>query len=81
VLIEWNIHEEAQGSAAMWDVLVRIGGAAGTDLTMEKCPWTRAFAKNAKSDSCMASSLMLHVKPLASIYLENAWFWVAGKFE
>jgi hypothetical protein len=62
----------------MWDVLIRVGGAQGTGLNFDNCPWTRSLAKNAKSDTCMASSLLLHVKPKASIYLENAWLWVAG---
>lgn len=71
--------KKKQGSAAMWDVIIRIGGAAGTDLTIEKCPWIRTLTLNAKSDRCMASSMMFHVKPLASIYMENTWLWVAGK--
>jgi hypothetical protein len=48
----------------------------GTDLTLDKCPWTRTF--EAGPNSCMASSIMLHVKPKASIYMENVWLWVAG---
>jgi glucan 1,3-beta-glucosidase len=28
----------------------------------------------------MASAMMLHVTKSASIYMENMWFWVAGKF-
>jgi hypothetical protein len=73
VLIEWNVHEDNKGSAAMWDVIVRVGGAAGTDLTVENCLWSRRFQRD-----CMSSSMMLHVTPKASIYMENMWFWVAG---
>jgi hypothetical protein len=77
VLMEWNVHEDQQGSAAMWDVIIRVGGAKGTDLTVEKCLWTREFQKN---DHCMAGSMMLHVTSDASIYMENMWFWVAGLY-
>ena len=76
ILIQWNIHQDKQGSAAMWDVIVRVGGAKGTDLTLEQCPWTRILEK--VPDKCTASTLMLHVKSYASIYMENAWFWIAG---
>jgi glucan 1,3-beta-glucosidase len=84
ILMEWNVHQEEQGSAGMWDVIFRVGGAAGTGLTMQECPWTRPFQK-ATSDSstgggdkCMACQLMLHVTSRSSIYMENMWFWVAG---
>ncbi|EGX93627.1 LysM domain protein [Cordyceps militaris CM01] len=32
ILMEWNIAQDKQGSAAMWDVHFRIGGAAGSNL-------------------------------------------------
>jgi hypothetical protein len=76
VLMEWNVHEGQQGSAAMWDNVFRVGGAKGTDLLLDKCVWTRRFEQN---DYCMASSLMLHVTSKSSIYMENMWLWVAGK--
>jgi hypothetical protein len=43
VLMDWNVHEEEenQASAAMWDVIFRVGGAAGSELTLKECPWTQ----------------------------------------
>jgi hypothetical protein len=76
VLMEWNVHEDQQGSAAMWDVIFRVGGAKGTDLTTRECHWTRRFESD---DNCMACSLMLHLTTKSSIYMENMWFWVAGE--
>jgi hypothetical protein len=35
--IQWNIHEKSKGSAAMWNVIVRVGGAAGTELSSATC--------------------------------------------
>lgn len=37
VMIQWNVAQSKQGSAGMWDVHVRIGGFAGTDLQSDKC--------------------------------------------
>jgi hypothetical protein len=37
ILMEWNIHESYKGSAAMWDVIFRVGGAIGTNLTESTC--------------------------------------------
>jgi hypothetical protein len=86
ILMEWNVHEDQQGSAAIWDVIFRVGGAVGTDLTMKECHWTRKFTPPARgksvkpADACMAATLMLHVTEKSSIYMENSWLWVAGNF-
>jgi hypothetical protein len=38
ILLEWNVHESSQGSAAMWDSHFRVGGAAGSNLQLNDCP-------------------------------------------
>jgi glucan 1,3-beta-glucosidase len=78
VIIEWNVREsdKQRGSAAMWDSVVRLGGAAGTELTSKECPHTDISPAGVAK--CKAALLMLHVKPQSSIYLENSWFWAAG---
>ncbi|EJT82205.1 hypothetical protein GGTG_02179 [Gaeumannomyces tritici R3-111a-1] len=79
VLIEWNVREEKQGSAAMWDVHVRIGGSAGTELDYDKCkkaPNDPAQTKKTETE-CLGAFLMLHVTEQASAYIENCWYWVA----
>ncbi|KAH7173068.1 pectate lyase superfamily protein-domain-containing protein [Fusarium sp. MPI-SDFR-AT-0072] len=38
VIMEWNVHESGQGSAGLWDTHFRVGGAAGTDLTVKDYP-------------------------------------------
>jgi glucan 1,3-beta-glucosidase len=76
VMIEWNLKESSQGSAGMWDVHVRIGGSAGTELQSDTCsknPKTTAPANPA----CEGAFMMLHVTKQATIYLENNWFWVS----
>ncbi|ORY59600.1 uncharacterized protein BCR38DRAFT_311666, partial [Pseudomassariella vexata] len=37
VLTQWKIAQLSQGSAAMWDAHLRVGGAAGTDLPVDDC--------------------------------------------
>ncbi|KAL2361748.1 hypothetical protein RJZ56_005363 [Blastomyces dermatitidis] len=71
IVLEWNVHEDSQGSAAMWDSHVRVGGALGTDLDIETCP------KFEFSDACICASLLFHVTPQASGYFENVWIWLA----
>ena len=75
-MVQWNVAEASQGSSGMWDVHMRIGGTAGTQLQSDKCsknPTVTAAANNA----CEGAFLLLHVTSQATIYLENNWFWVA----
>lgn len=76
VLVEWNLAETSQGASGMWDVHMRVGGSAGTNLQSNTC------AKNpdvtaAANVNCEGAFLLLHVNKGATIYLENNWFWVA----
>ncbi|ODH53683.1 hypothetical protein GX48_00101 [Paracoccidioides brasiliensis] len=71
IVLEWNVYESSQGSAAMWDSHVRIGGATGSDLDFKTCP------KFGYEDSCICASLLFHVTPQASGYFENVWIWLA----
>ena len=76
IMVEWNVAETSQGSSGMWDVHMRIGGSAGTELQSNTCaknPTVTAAANNA----CEGAFLLLHVTAQATIYLENNWFWVA----
>ncbi|KAI1006484.1 Glucan 1,3-beta-glucosidase [Podosphaera aphanis] len=75
VLVEWNVAQESQGSAGMWDVHMRVGGTAGTKLQSDVC--TKDPAGSNMNPACEGAFLLLHVTSQASIYLENNWFWVA----
>ncbi len=73
IILEWNIHQSSQGSAAMWDTHIRVGGALGSDLQSSNCPkLTGKVNKN-----CIAASMLVHITAQASAYFENTWFWVA----
>ncbi|KDN67309.1 putative 1,3-beta glucanase [Colletotrichum sublineola] len=71
IVLEWNVHESSQGSAAMWDSHVRVGGATGSSLDIDECP---RFGYN---DNCICASLLFHVTPQSSGYFENVWIWLA----
>ncbi|CAI7632733.1 unnamed protein product [Penicillium viridicatum] len=76
ILMEWNLAGSSQGSAGMWDVHFRIGGAAGTELQSDTCPKTPKEKTTPKKE-CMAAFMLLHVTQKGSVYLENTWFWTA----
>ncbi|RYP21256.1 hypothetical protein DL767_009308 [Monosporascus sp. MG133] len=73
VVIEWNVAESSLGGAGMWDTHVRIGGAAGSDLSVENCPTKTGIINH----RCKAASLLMHLKPKSTAYLENVWLWTA----
>jgi len=71
ILMEWNIAQSSQGSAAMWDSHFRVGGAQGSSLQVAEC-------QDALPDSgCNAASMLLHITTNSSGYFENVWAWVA----
>ncbi|QRV88543.1 exo-beta-1,3-glucanase [Ceratobasidium sp. AG-Ba] len=75
IVVEWNVADAAgqQGTVGMWDVHIRLGGFAGTDLDVSSC-----LAQSAHStDACTAAFLGLHITKSATAYMENAWIWTA----
>ncbi|CAK7223423.1 hypothetical protein SBRCBS47491_005203 [Sporothrix bragantina] len=74
VLMEWNVAAQETGSAALWDVHARVGGATGTGLTPTECPPQTSGVDDAK---CQAASMLLHITSEASGYFDNMWLWVA----
>lgn len=76
ILMQWNLAEEEQGSAAMWDTHFRIGGSAGTGLQSDTCAKTPKKTTEANPE-CIGAFLLFHLTEKASAYLENAWFWTA----
>lgn len=76
ILVEWNLAESSQGASGMWDVHMRIGGSAGTELQSDHCAKSPNVTTTADT-KCFGAFLLLHVTEKATIYLENNWFWVA----
>ncbi|KAI1327924.1 pectate lyase superfamily protein-domain-containing protein [Xylariaceae sp. FL0255] len=73
ILVEWDIAESSQGSAGMWDSHFRVGGAVGSQLQFDQCPWTESSV----NADCIAATLLFHITSSASAYLENVWVWTA----
>lgn len=64
----------------MWDVHVRIGGFAGSNLQLAECPKTpnTTITRDTLNRNCVAAFLSWHITPGASgLYQENNWVWVA----
>ncbi|KAF2400433.1 pectin lyase-like protein [Trichodelitschia bisporula] len=77
IMMEWNLAEDGQGTAGMWDVRWRIGGTAGTQLQSNTCAKTPAIRVNTPDPNCIGTFLLLHVTETASLYMENNWGWVS----
>ncbi|KAA8569809.1 hypothetical protein EYC84_002152 [Monilinia fructicola] len=76
ILIQWNMASRASSPSGLWDVHTRIGGFAGSDLQVDKCPTTPNSTDIVLE--CRAAFMSIHISKHASgIYLENNWFWVA----
>lgn len=60
------------GTAGMWDCHFRVGGAYGTNLTLDECP----AEIGAVNTDCMAASMLMHLTSESSGYFENVWGWV-----
>ncbi|KAL2759071.1 glycoside hydrolase family 55 protein [Sodiomyces alcalophilus JCM 7366] len=73
VLLEWNAKESSKGSVGMWDSHFRVGGAIGSNLQKEDCPKNTGTV----NPECKAASMLMHLKPESTAYLENVWAWVA----
>lgn len=86
ILIQYNLNTPISGSSSgcgpsgMWDVHVRIGGFAGSDLELKDCPKTPekiATLKNIDQD-CVSGFLSWHItRDAGGLYQENNWVWVA----
>jgi glucan 1,3-beta-glucosidase len=79
ILIEWNLASKGEPSG-MWDVHVRVGGFAGSELQVAECPTTPHIPTPpaAIDDRCIASYMSMHItKTAANLYLESVWLWVA----
>lgn len=72
IVMEWNVHERAQGSVAMFDAHIRIGGFCGSEQELAQCPKQASL-----TDLPRAAFLSLHLTKSASGYFQNVWVWTA----
>ncbi|TFY80470.1 hypothetical protein EWM64_g3548 [Hericium alpestre] len=74
IVVEWNVHDPAgqQGAAGAWDTIIRLGGAAGTNIQEEQC----SNAIDNTGDNCFAAFMGLHLTSGSSAYLEGLWVWL-----
>ncbi|KAK4168155.1 pectate lyase superfamily protein-domain-containing protein [Cladorrhinum sp. PSN259] len=90
IVIQYNLDSAVRGNghpdgsceepSGMWDVHVRIGGFAGSDLQLADCPKTpnATVDRNNLNRNCIAAFLSWHITPESGgLYQENNWVWVA----
>ncbi|KAL1866046.1 hypothetical protein Daus18300_006947 [Diaporthe australafricana] len=79
VLIEYNLSgcSGCQEPSGMWDVHIRVGGFAGSQLQVADCPKT-PDQLNSINAYCIAAYMGMHITAQANdLYMENNWNWVA----
>ncbi len=80
ILLQYNLASPTTSPSGLWDVHVRVGGFAGSDLQLAQCaktPETTITSSNLPA-SCVAAFLSVHITAsAASLYMENCWIWVA----
>ncbi|CAL5871938.1 uncharacterized protein PFLUO_LOCUS6193 [Penicillium psychrofluorescens] len=67
ILMEVNMAGISPGDVGIWNSHFRVGGAAGSAVET-KCQGP---------SPCQAAFLLLHLKPSASVYIEDMWGWTA----
>ncbi|KAJ6099792.1 hypothetical protein N7467_001327 [Penicillium canescens] len=78
VLIEWNLASPSGSPSGMWDVHVRVGGFAGSQLQAAQCIATPGTATSTPNANCIAAFMLMHITSSATgLYMENNWLWVA----
>ena len=68
ILFEVNMAGSNPGDVGTWNTHFRVGGAMGSKVE------TGCTNDNAP---CQAAFMLLHLKPTASIYIEDMWGWTA----
>lgn len=67
--VQINAKESSQGSVAVWDTHIRLGGFKGTNLQTQQCAKLQGHGAE-----CAASFLALHLSKTSSAYLEVGVF-------
>ncbi|KAK1975526.1 glucan 1,3-beta-glucosidase [Colletotrichum cereale] len=78
-VVEYNLNSPGE-PAGMWDVHIRVGGFAGTQLQLAQCPTTPEATVTADTldGNCIAAFMSMHVtKSSSNLLMENCWLWVA----
>lgn len=80
ILMQYNLGTYESEPAGLWDVHVRIGGFAGSDLQTPQCEKTPnvKITESNLAQNCIAAYMSMHITKFASgLYMENNWLWVA----
>ncbi|KAI9803893.1 MAG: hypothetical protein M1825_001773 [Sarcosagium campestre] len=77
IMVEWNLVGSGNGRSGLWDVHMRVGGAAGTLQQAGTCDKTPEQRKD-PDPKCVSVFMMLHITRYArNVVIENSWLWTA----
>ena len=80
ILVQYNLASAASSPSGLWDVHVRIGGFAGSELQLPQCPTTpdTDITSDNLPAQCISGFLSFHITESSSgLLMENCWIWVA----
>jgi glucan 1,3-beta-glucosidase len=78
IAIQYNLHADTGVPSGMWDVHIRIGGFAGTELQLNECAASSAPKGNQVDQNCIAAFMSMHItRDSGMLFTENCWVWVA----
>jgi hypothetical protein len=78
ILIEYNLNTPTSSPpSGLWDVHVRVGGFAGSNLQINDCPKT-PDVPTAPNPACIAAYMSFHITRTAgNLYVAGSWIWAA----
>lgn len=77
IVLQYNLASPADNPAGMWDVHVRVGGFAGSQLQLADCE-KKPELINDINPKCIAAHTGVHMtKSAAGLYTEGNWIWTA----
>ena len=76
VLIEYNLNTPMSSPpSGLWDVHVRIGGFAGSNLQVAQCLKTPSVATS-PNPACIAAYMSFHItRSAGNLYVDGSWIW------
>ncbi|KAI1497729.1 putative Exo-beta-1,3-glucanae [Biscogniauxia marginata] len=81
ILVEYNLASSpGLPPSGMWEVHTRIGGFAGSRLTVAECKKTpdAEISEENVDEQCIGAFMSMRItKSASNLYVENCWFWVA----
>ncbi|KAF3932783.1 hypothetical protein ABW19_dt0207364 [Dactylella cylindrospora] len=79
IILQWNMADApgTKGTNGMWDVHIRVGGSAGTELQSDECKKNPSGDGTQVNHNCESAFMLMHIGKTGSVYMENNWIWTS----